>query len=297
MLSNGVKIPSIGFGTWQIPNGEIACNAVTFALQNGYRLIDTAHTYGNEQSVGRAILDSGINRSEIFVTSKLPADIKNYKDAAESFNKTLEALGLTYIDLYLIHAPWPWKRKGYDYSEQNSDVWKAMEEVYKSGSCRAIGVSNFGISDLKAILKNCSVKPMVNQISYFVGNTQKELTYFCQQNDILVEGYSPLATGAVLNNKHVLAIAEKYKTTLPKICIRYVLQKGVVPLPKSINPEHIKQNFDIDFEIAPKDMEYLDSLNSTIKGMQLSKIKGCLRKWMIAIDVTLQKMNILPRQK
>lgn len=297
LLSNRVRIPSIGFGTWQIPNGEISYNAVTCAIKSGYRHIDTAFNYGNEQSVGRAVNDSSINRSEIFVTSKLPAEIKTYKDSLLSFDKTMKNLGLDYIDLYLIHAPWPWKKKGYDYTKENIEVWKAMEEIYKSGRCRAIGVSNFEVSDLRAILNNCNIKPMVNQIKYFIGNTQKELTLFCQQNSILVEGFSPLATGAIIENKDVAAIAKKYNTSLPKICIRYVLQKGVIPLPKSRDPEHIKQNLEVDFEITTTDMEYLDSLSGTIKGMLTSKIKGSIKKRLIAIEVSLQNLNILPRIK
>lgn len=281
VLSNGVKIPSIGFGTWQIPDGQTTYNAVSIALNSGYRHIDTARNYGNEQSVGKAIKDCGILRNEIFVTSKLPAEIKTYKETLGSFEKSLSSLDLEYIDLYLIHAPWPWYRQGYDYSKENIEVWKAMEEIYKSGRCRAIGVSNFEISDLVAILDNCNIKPMVNQIRCFIGNTQNGLVNFCRQNNIVVEGYSPLATGAILTNKKVAAIAEKYNTTLPKICIRYVLQKGVVPLPKSTNPAHINQNADVNFEIAANDMDYLDSLTATIKGLRLSKIKIRIKKGLI----------------
>lgn len=293
VLNNGVTIPSIGFGTWQIPVGESAYNAVSYALSNGYRHIDTAFNYGNEQSVGKAIKDCGIMRSEIFVTSKLPSEIKTYKETLKSFDDTMTKLNLDYIDLYLIHAPWPWNRKGYDFNKENIEVWKAMEEIYKSGRCRAIGVSNFEIPNLVAILDNCTIKPMVNQIRYFIGNTQHELVHFCQQNNILIEGYSPLATGAILANKKVAAIAEKYNTTLPKICIRYVLQKGVVPLPKSTNPGHIKQNLDVNFEIALADMEYLDSLTGTIKGLKLSKIKKRIKKWLIAFHIMFQKMKLL----
>lgn len=280
-LRNGVKIPATGFGTWQIPDGEIAFDAVSYALKCGYRHIDTARNYGNEQSVGKAIRESSIIRSDIFVTSKLPAEVKTYKETLESFDKSLNSLGLDYIDLYLIHAPWPWNRQGYDYSTENIEVWKAMEEINKSGRCRAIGVSNFEIPDLVAILDNCSIKPMVNQIRYFIGNTQNGLVHFCRKNNILVGGYSPLATGAILANKKVAAMAEKYETTLPQICIRYVMQKGVIPLPKSTNHTHIKQNSEVNFEIAAKDMEYLDSLSGTIKGLRLSKIKNWIKKRLI----------------
>lgn len=263
-LSNGVKIPPIGFGTWQIPDGKIAYDAVSFALRNGYKHIDTANAYGNEASVGRAVRDLGNKRNEIFITSKLPAETKTYEGALKSFDKTIENLGLDYVDLYLIHAPWPWAEKGKDLTRENINVWKAMEEICKSGRCSAIGVSNFNISDLTAIMENCNIKPMANQIKFFIGYTQEEITQFCQKNNILVEGYSPLATGAILENKTIAAMAQKYNTTLPKICIRYVLQRGVLPLPKSVHPEYILQNADVDFEITDDDMKYLDSLNDTV---------------------------------
>lgn len=264
VLENGVKIPKIGLGTWQVPNGEITYNAVTFALKNGYRHIDTALGYGNEQSVGSAVRDSGIARDEIFITSKLPAEIKNYEEALKGFDKTMNNLGLDYIDLYLIHAPWPWNEIGADYTKENIEVWKAMEEIYESGRCRAIGVSNFNVSDLTAILENCKTNPFVNQIRFFIGNTQDEIVQFCQKNSILVEGYSPLATGAILKNETLAAIAQKYNTSLPQLCIRYVLQKGVLPLPKSTHPEYILKNADVAFEISEEDMKYLDSLKGTV---------------------------------
>lgn len=264
-LYNGIKIPAIGFGTWQIPNGEIAYNSALYALKNGYKHIDTARAYGNEESVGKAVRDSGISREEIFITTKLPAEVKSYKGALESYRKTMEKIGLDYIDLYLIHAPWPWTEIGADYTKQNIEVWKAMEEILDKGHCRAIGVSNFNVADLTAILENGTIKPVANQIKYYIGYTQEEITRFCQNNDILVEGYSPLATGAILNNSLIADMAKRYNTSLPKICIRYVIQNGVLPLPKSIHPEYIIQNADIGFEISDEDMKYLDSLTDTTK--------------------------------
>ena len=263
-LHNGVMIPAIGFGTWQVPDGEICYNAVANALRSGYRHIDTAKAYNNEKSVGRAVKDSGLRRDEIFITSKLPAEIKSYEGAWENFNKTMENLDTGYLDLYLIHAPWPWTEIGKDCTKENISVWKAMEEIYNSGRCRAIGVSNFSVKDLNAILDNGQIKPMANQIKYYIGNTQEEITDFCMKNEILVEGYSPLATGKILGNGHIKEIAEKYRTTVSKICIRYVFQKGVLPLPKSVTPERIQQNFDINFTISGEDMKYLDSLKETV---------------------------------
>jgi len=280
-LNNGIKIPALGFGTWQIPDGKITFDAVSSALKNGYRHIDTAHSYGNEKSVGQAVRSSGISRSELFITSKLPAYIKTYKETLESFDKTIKNLELDYLDLYLIHSPHPWDRRWEDFTKQNIEVWKAMEEIYKSGQCRAIGVSNFKVSDLTAILNNCEIIPMVNQIKYFIGNTQKEISQFCNKNNILIEGYSPLATGAILNNKKIATIAEKYQVSIAKICIRYVLQRAVIPISKSTHPERIKQNIELNFEITDTDMNYLDKLKNTVKTMvglnTLKKVYHLLR--------------------
>ena len=258
-LANGVKIPVIGFGTWQIPPGDITYNSVKEALKAGYRHIDTAQAYGNEASVGKAILDSGIDRSEIFVTSKLPAEIKSYDKAVRRAVFTMKQIGLDYIDLYLIHAPWPWAEIGADYTKENIEVWKAMEEFYESGKTRSIGISNFNVKDIDAILGTCRIKPMANQIKLHIGYPQEEIVNHCVKNDILVEGYSPLATGKLLNNKDIASIAEKYGKSIPQLSIRYVLQKRALPLPKSTHPEYIRQNFDVDFVIEDDDMKYFDS--------------------------------------
>jgi diketogulonate reductase-like aldo/keto reductase len=265
ILGNGIKIPAIGFGTWQIPNGKVAYNSVSFALKSGYRHIDTANAYGNEESVGKAVFDSGIARGEIFVTSKLPAEIKDHDNALRTFEKTMKNIGLDYIDLYLIHAPWPWGRMGADYTKENIEVWKAMEKIYEGGRCRAIGVSNFNVSDLTAIIKNSNISPMANQIKFYIGHIQEEITRFCRENNILVEGYSPFATGAILENETIAEITRRYNVTVPRICVRYVLQKEVLPLPKSTHPEFIRQNADVDFEISDADMKYLDSLKNTTR--------------------------------
>jgi len=259
-LANGVKIPAIGFGTWQIPSGDITYNSVKEALKSGYRHIDTAQAYGNEASVGKAILDSGIDRSEIFVTSKLPAEIKSYEQAVRRAEFTMKKIGLEYIDLYLIHAPWPWTEIGADYTKENIEVWKAMEEFYKSGKTRSIGISNFNVKDINAILDNCRIKPMVNQIKLHIGYPQEEIVNHCVKNEILVEGYSPLATGRILTNSDIAAIAAKYGKSVAQLSIRYVLEKGALPLPKSTHPEYIRHNFDVDFNITDDDISYLDSL-------------------------------------
>jgi diketogulonate reductase-like aldo/keto reductase len=259
-LANGVPVPAIGLGTWQTPNGDITYNSVLSALKSGYRHIDTALAYGNEESVGRAILDSGIERSEIFVTSKLPAEIKKQEWARRYAAKTISNIRLDYIDLYLIHAPWPWNEIGADYTKENIEVWKVMEEFYESGKTRAIGISNFNVNDISAILENCRIRPMVNQIKLHIGHPQNEITEHCKKNGIVVEGYSPLATGKLLNSAEISGIAKKYGKTVPQLAIRYVLEKGALPLPKSTHPEYIRQNLDIDFDISGDDMKYLDSL-------------------------------------
>ena len=260
ILTNGVKIPAIGFGTWQIPNGKTAYNSVAAALKSGYRHIDTAQAYGNEESVGKAILDSGIPREEIFVTSKLPAEIKNYEKAKRHADLTMKNIGLDYIDLYLIHAPWPWSEIGADYTKENIEVWRAMEEFYESGYTRAIGISNFNVNDIDAILANSRIKPMVNQIKLHIGHSQAEISEHCRRNGIVVEGYSPLATGKILSNRNIAEIAGKYGRSVAQLSIRYVLQKGAVPLPKSTHPEYIEHNLDIDFAISEDDMMHLDGL-------------------------------------
>lgn len=263
-LSTGATIPKIGFGTWQIPNGDEAYNSTMFALKSGYRHIDTARVYGNEESVGKAIRESGIAREDIFLTTKLPAEEKTYEGALEKFETSIATLGVDYVDLYLIHAPWPWSDRDGDYTEGNIQVWKAMEEIYKSGRAKAIGVSNFNVADLQSILDNGTVIPAANQIRFFIGSTQDEVTDFCQKNGILVEAYSPLATGRILNNTEVIKIAEKYEKTVAQVCIRYTLQRDTVTLPKSTHEEYILQNADVDFVIDDKDMEYLSGLRDIV---------------------------------
>ena len=259
-LSGGVKIPSIGFGTWQVNDGSEAYDSTIWALEAGYRHIDTAHAYGNEESVGRAVRDSGIPREEIFVTTKLPSHIKTYDGAIEYFNQSLASLGLDYIDLYLIHAPWPWSNIGEDCTEGNIEAWRAMIDIQKSGKVKAIGVSNFAVKDIKAIVEATGVKPAANQIRYFIGNRQDEITDYCQANGILIEAYSPLATGEIANHEMLKDTAAKYGVSIPQLCIRYCIEKGTLPLPKSVHKERIEANISVDFHIEKEDMDYLDTI-------------------------------------
>ena len=262
-LNNGVKIPKVGFGTWQIPDGKQTYDAVAAALKAGYRHIDTAKVYRNERSVGKAIRDSGIKREDIFLTSKLPAETKTYAGAIEDFRSTMDALDAGYLDLYLVHAPWPWAEKGANYDKENIEVWKAMQDIYASGKVRAIGVSNFNVHDLQNILARAEVKPAIDQIRYFVGYTEPQTTKFAKDNDILVEAYSPLATGGILQNAAIKEIAAKYDVSVAQLAIKFVLQNAVLPLPKAAHEEHIKNNAQLDFEISVEDMLKLNGLTET----------------------------------
>lgn len=259
-LENGVKMPKLGLGTWQIPDGDEAYNSVRWALEAGYRHIDTAMAYGNEASVGRAIKDSGIPREEIFVTTKLPAENKGYDVAHVCFEKSLKALGLDYIDLYLIHAPWPWSKIGLDCTTGNVESWKAFEEIYESGKVKAIGISNFEQKHIEPILAMCKYKPMVNQIRFHIGDRQEDVVEYCRKIGILITAYSPLATGRILSNSEIVKMAEKYNVTTAQLCIRYCLQKDMVVIPKSTKKERIISNAQVDFVIGDEDMSILDRL-------------------------------------
>ena len=268
-LYNGVEIPAIGFGTWQSKDGDEAYNAVKWALKHGYTHIDTARSYGNEASVAKAIAESGIKREDLFITTKLLSDVKSYDGAIECFNKSLEALNTDYVDLYLIHAPWPWYNVGLQNLDGNVEAWRAMIDLYKAGKVRAIGVSNFNVSEIEYLINKTGVKPMANQIRFFVGNTQNAITSYCQSNNILIEAYSPMATGSMLEKEEMKAIAKKYNTSIAKICLRYCIQKNTLPLPKSVHEERIKDNLDVDFELSNEDMEYLDSLYHIVPALPL----------------------------
>ena len=261
-LANGVEIPKLGLGTWFIDDDK-AAQAVRDAVKIGYRNIDTAQAYGNERGVGEGIRTADIPREDLFVSTKLAAEIKNYDEAVKAIDGSLETMGLDYVDLMLIHAPQPWDDfRGGDYSEGNRQAWRALEEAYQAGKIRAIGVSNFLESDLNKILDSCSVKPLVNQLLVHVGNTRHELLSFCASNDILVEAYSPIAHGEMLKNKDVAEIAEKYGVSIPQLCIRYTLQLGTVSLPKTANPDHMQSNADVDFVISDEGMDALKKLDA-----------------------------------
>ena len=262
VLHNGVKAPALAYGTWLIKN-ENAANCVKMALDAGYRHIDTAQAYGNEEGVGEGIRLSGLKREEIFITSKVKAEIKSYKKAKQSIEDSLKRLGVDYIDLMLIHCPQPWAlfRSPFRYFKQNREVWRAMEEAYKEGKLKAIGVSNFLVDDLENIINNCEIKPMANQILLHIGETPVDVIKFCQENDIVVESYSPIAHGRALKNDAIAEMAKKYNVSIPQLCIKYTLQLDTISIPKASSKEHIEDNMKLDFEISEEDMIELMKLN------------------------------------
>lgn len=261
-LSNGTSIPKLGLGTWFIEDDQ-AAPAVRDAVNIGYRNIDTAQAYGNERGVGEGIRTASVPRAELFVSTKLAAEIKDYENAVAAIDGSLQAMGLDYIDLMLIHAPQPWDNfRGGDYAEGNRQAWKALEEAYAHGKLRSIGVSNFLQPDLENILDTCTVAPQVNQLLAHVGNTPSELIAYCESKSIRVEAYSPIAHGEILKNAYVAAIAEKYAVTVPQLCIRYTLQLGTVSLPKTANADHMRSNAQVDFEISEADMTALQDLKA-----------------------------------
>lgn len=260
-LSNGVEIPKLGLGTWFIDDDK-AADAVRAAIEIGYRNIDTAQAYGNEGSVGEGVRTSGLPREELFVSTKLAAEFKDYGQAAAAIDESLSKLDIGYIDLMLIHAPQPWDDfRGGDYAEGNLAAWRALEKAHQAGKIRSIGVSNFLRADLENILQNGTIAPHVNQILVHAGNTPAELITYCQSKDILVEAYSPIAHGEILKNPDVATVADRYGVSVPQLCIRYTLQLGTVSLPKTANTDHMRSNAQVDFVISDEDMDALRNLD------------------------------------
>lgn len=259
-----MRIPKIALGTWQTPN-ELAADAVSAAIEMGYRHIDTAVVYGNEEGVGEGIKlgleKAGIHRESLFVTTKVPAEVKSYKEAENSIQESFKRLDCKHIDMMLIHWPKPWNLmrdpSAPSFDAENLEVWKAMEEAYDVGKIRCLGVSNFSIDDIKNIMDNAKVMPVVNQIRVHIGHVPTELIEFCRQNGIRVEAYSPNATGRLAGVPEVCAMAAKYGVSVPQLANRFCLQLNLVTLPKSTHAEYIRQNMELDFEISPEDMEVL----------------------------------------
>ncbi|PAD69793.1 2,5-diketo-D-gluconic acid reductase [Bacillus sp. 7586-K] len=260
-LSNGVEIPKLGLGTWLLDDAQTA-QAVRDAVSIGYRHIDTAQAYMNEVGVGEGIRSCGVPREELFITTKVAAEAKTYDAVTQSIDESLAKMGLDYIDLLIIHSPQPWMefREENRYFVENKEVWKSLEDAYKTGKVKAIGLSNFLQDDVENILASCEIKPMVNQILAHVSNTPFELIEFCQKKDILVEAYSPIAHGAILDHAEVKVIADKYGVSIAQLCLRYDIQLGLVVIPKTANPEHMRKNAELDFVISDADMETLKNV-------------------------------------
>lgn len=258
-LNNGVKIPQLGLGTWFIDDDK-AADAVKAAVGLGYRHIDTAQAYGNERGVGEGIRTCGISREELFVVSKVAAEHKTYEEAKAGIDETLRKTGLDYLDMMIIHSPQPWVEVNQSenrYVEGNRAAWRALEEAYAEGKLKAIGVSNFQIGDLESLMETAGIRPMVNQVLCHISNTPLELIEFCRKQDIVVEAYSPIAHGEILKKPEIKKIADKYGVSVPQLCIRYTLQLDAVSLPKTANPDHMKTNAAVDFQIRAEDMEVL----------------------------------------
>lgn len=261
-LNNGVNVPELGFGTWCIDDDK-AAEAVRTAIKVGYRHIDTAQAYGNERGVGEGIRTCDMTREELFVVSKVAAEHKSYDSAASSIDETLAKMGLNYLDMMIIHAPQPWAewRGEKRYFEENREVWRALEDACRAGKLRAIGVSNFLIDDLESLLPHCEIKPAVNQILAHIGNMPKELIDFCKSQGIAVEAYSPIAHGEALKSSAIVDTAKKYGISSAQLCVRYILQSGLIALPRASSYEHIKENAALDFTISEEDMKALDRVD------------------------------------
>ena len=261
-LSNGVVIPAIGLGTWLTPN-ERAPEIIKMATEIGYRHIDSAQDYQNEVGVGKGFRLTGLKREELFITTKVASHLKTYQEAYDSVIESLRKLDLDYVDLVLIHCPQPWDvfRGPYNYFKENIEVWRALEDLYLDKKIRSIGVSNFDEADLQNIFDNCRIRPMVNQFCCHIANTPFELIDFCKKNGVVFEAYCPNGHGNILNKPEIIEMAKKYNVSPAQMCVRYCVQLGTLPLPKSLSYDHIKENLEVDFEIAEEDMEVLKKLS------------------------------------
>lgn len=257
-LANGVNIPRLGLGTWRIADADVG-DVVRKAIEIGYRHVDTAQAYDNERGVGEGVRASGIAREEIFVTTKLAAECKDYAQAKALIDGSLSALGLDWIDLMLIHSPQPWSdfREGERFFEGNLEAWRALEDACEAGKVRSIGVSNFERVDLDNLIDNGRIAPMVNQVLAHIGNTPFDLIEYAKSKNILVEAYSPVGHGALLRDAGLAEIAKRYDVGVAQLGIRYCLQMGLLPLPKTATPSHLGSNAQVDFVISDEDMATL----------------------------------------
>ncbi|MFF5550244.1 aldo/keto reductase [Streptomyces olivaceoviridis] len=257
-LNNGIEMPQLGFGVFQVPDDETTA-AVATALEAGYRSIDTAAIYGNERGVGRAIAESGIARDELFVTTKLWNEDQGHDATLAAFDASLDKLGLDYVDLYLIHWPAPAR-------DRYLDTWRAFEKILGEGRVRAIGVSNFQMAHLERLMENTGVTPAVNQVELHPGLQQEELRAFHERHGIATEAWSPLAQGAVLGDQAVADLAARYGVSPAQVVLRWHLQIGNIVIPKSVTPERVRQNLDVfGFELTDEDLRSLAALDRGLR--------------------------------
>lgn len=261
VLNNGVEMPWMGLGVFKVEEGPELVNAIKSAIKLGYRSIDTAAIYGNEEGVGQGIregiAEAGISREDLFITSKVWNSDLGFESTIEAYKTSLQKLGLEYLDLYLIHWPVEGKYK---------DAWRALETLYKEKKVRAIGVSNFQVHHLKDLLKDAEVKPVINQVEYHPRLTQQEVKAFCRENGIQLEAWSPLMQGQLLDNEIIISIAEKHGKSAAQVILRWDLQNGVITIPKSTKENRIAANSAIfDFELSGDEMEQISSLNQNLR--------------------------------
>ena len=263
-LTNGIEIPCIGFGTWQTPDGDVAVSSVRNAIEAGYRHIDTAQAYGNEESVGAGIKASQVKREDIFVTSKLGNNAHGYEKTLAAFEVTMNKLDMDYLDLFLIHWPNPIAFRS-NWQEANAGTWSAFEELYKAGRIRALGISNFHPHHIKELMKTATIAPMVNQIRLCPGDTQDALVDYCRSQGMLLEAYSPLGIGKIFEVPEMQHLAAKYGKSIAQICIRWSLQRGYLPLPKSVTPARIQENTAVfDFALDAADVQLIADLKGCV---------------------------------
>ena len=266
-LADGRYIPSLGLGFWQVAPEE-AERVVREGYEVGYRHFDTAIAYGNEAEIGAAIAKLPCERKEIFLTSKIPAEIKSYQGAKQAIAESLSRLGLDYIDLMLIHAPKPWMEmvdpsKTYRYEKENAEVFQALLEAQKEGKIKSVGVSNFNVHDIQSLIEKTGVTPAANQIPCYIGHVEGEVIAYCKEHRILVEGYSPLATGQLVAFPAIQELAKKKGVSVPQLCVRFVYQLGALPLPKTTHKEYMANDADIDFILTPEEMALLMNASFT----------------------------------
>lgn len=261
-LNNGVKIPCVAFGTYKAAQGDNV-EILKMAIECGYRYFDTASFYGTEEYLGQAIKESGIPREEFFITSKMWKDEMGYEGAKEAFSRSLKNLKTDYLDLYLIH--WPLPTPDYEtWKTLDIETWKALEELYEEGKVKAIGLSNFLPHHIENLLENCRIKPMVDQLEFHPGYSQAAAVRYCKDHEIQVQAWSPIGRGRVLEDEMIVKLASKYGVSPAQICLKYALQKGVIPLPKSSSAERMRQNQDLfSFEISKEDMYRIDTMPQT----------------------------------